>query len=84
MSGEREADIVGLHGWKMEDGNQTYCEPDDAELAGWCVYTRINDPVTPEPGGLDVSDEQDFPTRDAAMVEAARRGAALNLEVREY
>jgi hypothetical protein len=72
---------VYFHPWAYDDeGDQTYCD-DPAAAHGWCVYTRHDGE---ENAPFDLSDEQDFPTREAAEAEAMARAARLGVEAREY
>lgn len=41
--------IIALHAWAWADregGDQTYCEPDDPNVAGWNVHLQHRDPKT--------------------------------------
>lgn len=66
------------------EGGTTYCEEDDPELSGWCVYTRTDDVENGEPGEFDLSAEMDFDTREEALVQAQARAAMRNCELFIY
>lgn len=58
---------VCLHGWtELADGSQEYCDLNDPELSGYCVFFRF--PADPQ---FDTSDERDFINLDDARAYAA-------------
>lgn len=70
---------VYLHAF---DKDQSYCEPDSPDVAGWCVYTRHEDEE--EHAQFDLSDEQDFANHEIAHAEATARAARLGVQLRTY
>lgn len=73
--------IVYWHGFKIEDGCQTYAEDTSSDPAtGWCVYA-----VTELPGGeRPCHFEQDYTTEDAASKAALELAEEHDNEVRRY
>lgn len=65
------------------DGNETYSDAGDP-VEGWSIYRRI-----PDPRGnhhpFDAQDDDNFPTREAALARAEELAALHGgLEIREY
>lgn len=75
-------DLVIAHAWLWEDGTQTYADPATDHVDGWCIYRRSV--AQGAHGGFEMSDEQDFETREDAIKAgealAASHGCAFGVE----
>lgn len=82
-------DHIALHAFTEDaEGNQEYTD-DSSEATGWCVYNfhegKHKDPDDPKwTGQIDIDEEADFATYEAALIEADKRAADYNVSVNEY
>jgi hypothetical protein len=69
-----------MHAYTETSERSTYCEPDDRDRDGWCVYVRE------EVGGdaFDTHEEQDFSAHFDALAHAKALSVLLSLEIVEY
>lgn len=82
-------DRICLHAFVEDaDRNQHYTD-DTSEATGWCVYNfhegkhkELDDPKWT--GQIDIDEEADFATYEAALIEADKRAAYFNVSVNEY
>lgn len=75
---------ICLHAWKHTDQDeQTYADPADGPVDGWCVYRRIETPANASQP-FDIVEDEDFTDEGAARERAAALATEFGCEVQEY
>ena len=82
-------DHICLHRFVEDAGGNQHYTDDSSEATGWCVYNfhegKHTDPDDPRwTGQLDIDEDADFATYEAALIEADKRAADYNVSVKEY
>jgi hypothetical protein len=75
---------ICMHAWYIdENGDQTHCD-EGMKWDGWTVYTRTDAAEQGADEPFDLSEEMDFDTREAALVQAQARAAMLRCDLVIY
>lgn len=74
------ASAVMMHAYIEDPEGSTYCEPDDPDRSGWCVYVRRENGSD----AFDAEDEQDFSAHFDAHAHAKALSVVLSLQLIEY